>query len=330
MMFTHSRKMKGAGEMEPIAHTLKELMVEERHKERLQKLKADMLSDEKIALFIAEHRLTESSISQSLAKLHEYKQQADHCRHCPGLENCPNLMQGYTPDLIINDGAVDVRYRRCQLKERADDERRKRQLFQSLYIPQEVLQARFTNLEIDPERIDAIQTAEKYVEDFVPGQTKHGLFYYGNFGVGKTYIMCAIANELANVKDVRSMIVYTPDFFRELKNAIGTERLHEQMQYIQTVPLLILDDIGAETISSWIRDEVLGAILQYRLMEGLPTLYTSNYDYDELEGHLAYSAKAGTELLKAKRIMERIRHYTTLKYIGGKNRRANMRLLKES
>lgn len=84
---------------------------------------------------------------------------------------------------------------------------------------------------------------------------------------------------------------------------------------------MILDDIGSETISSWIRDDVLGAILQYRMMEGLPTLYTSNLDYDELEEHLAYSQKSGAEQLKAKRIMERIRHYTIPQYIGGANRR---------
>lgn len=37
---------------------------------------------------------------------------------------------------------------------------------------------------------------------------------------------------------------------------------------MQTV--LILDDIGAEFLSSWFRDEILGAILQYRMMERLP------------------------------------------------------------
>ena len=135
--------------------------------------------------------------------------------------------------------------------------------------------------------------------------------------------MCAIANELALSKKVKSLIVYTPDFFRELKHSIGQDTFHDKLNYIKTVPLLILDDIGSETISSWIRDDVLGSILQYRMMEGLPTLYSSNLDYDELEDHLAYSQKSGTEQLKAKRIMERIRHYTIPQYVGGANRREN-------
>jgi len=54
---------------------------------------------------------------------------------------------------------------------------------------------------------------------------------------------------------------------------------------------LILDDIGAESISEWVRDEVLGAILQYRMSENLPTCYTSNFDYELLEQYLAIPVK---------------------------------------
>ena len=31
--------------------------------------------------------------------------------------------------------------------------------------------------------------------------------------------------------------------------------------------MLLLDDIGAETVTEWSRDEVLGTILQYRMEE---------------------------------------------------------------
>ena len=57
------------------------------------------------------------------------------------------------------------------------------------------------------------------------------------------------------------------------------------------------------------------------MAEKLPTLFTSNYDYDELEEQLAYSEKGGIERLKAKRIMERIKHFTTFVEVGGQNRR---------
>lgn len=309
--------------MEPIQDTLSEMMKKTQFQTTFPKIKAEILANPNIQKFLQQTSATDEMIERSLAKLYEFYQQHANCVRCPGLEKCTNVMPGYSPELIFAHGTIDVTYHRCPLKEKYDEEQIQRQLFESLYIPKEMLNARFSQLDIDPERFEAIQLAEKYAREFEPGKTKHGLYFYGDFGVGKTFIMCAIANELALSKKVKSMIVYTPDFFRELKHSIGQDMFHEKLNYIKTVPLLILDDIGSETITTWIRDDVLGAILQYRMMEGLPTLYTSNYDYDGLEDHLAYSEKSGTELLKAKRIMERIRHYTIPQYIGGKNRREN-------
>jgi primosomal protein DnaI len=116
-------------------------------------------------------------------------------------------------------------------------------------------------------------------------------------------------------------MVYTPDFFREIKDALGDNTVQEKIAVLKEVPVLILDDIGAETLSPWARDEVLGAILQYRVSENLPVLYTSNYTYEQLQDHLAYSQKAGVEQLKAMRIMERIRYYTKAYEVNGNNRR---------
>src|SRR5699024_12021798 len=71
--------------------------------------------------------------------------------------------------------------------------------------------------------------------------------------------------------------------------------------------VLMLDDIGAETQSAWFRDDILGSILQYRMMEQLPVFFTSNYTMDQLETILSTTSKGGIEEVKAGRIMERIK-----------------------
>ena len=55
--------------------------------------------------------------------------------------------------------------------------------------------------------------------------------------------------------------------------------LNEKIDYVKKAPVLMLDDIGAETMSAWTRDEILGTILHYRMSEQLPTFITSNFDY---------------------------------------------------
>ena len=70
--------------------------------------------------------------------------------------------------------------------------------------------------------------------------------------------------------------------------------------------ILILDDIGAEQMSAWVRDEILQVILQHRMQENLPTFFTSNFNFEELERHFAAS-RNGDETWQAKRVMERVK-----------------------
>ncbi len=63
-------------------------------------------------------------------------------------------------------------------------------------------------------------------------------------------------------------------------NSIG-----EKIDAVKRVQVLMLDDIGAEAMSSFVRDDVLGAILQFRMLENLPTFFTSNFDFKQLEHH---------------------------------------------
>ena len=62
-------------------------------------------------------------------------------------------------------------------------------------------------------------------------------------------------------------------------SSIGYDALFEQ---IKTVPLLILDDLGAESSTAW-AEEKLYQIVVHRHEDRLPTVITSTYSIDELE-----------------------------------------------
>jgi primosomal protein DnaI len=92
------------------------------------------------------------------------------------------------------------------------------------------------------------------------------------------------------------------------------------MEELKTADLLLLDDIGAESVTAWSRDEVLQTILQYRMDEELPTFFTSNLTIDELERHLS-ETKDNIDKVKARRIIERIKQLTDDIEIISDNRR---------
>ena len=86
------------------------------------------------------------------------------------------------------------------------------------------------------------------------------------------------------------------------------------------VDLLLLDDLGAEKVTEWGRDEILGTILQNRMNNHKTTFFTSNLTISELEEHLSLSS-SGVDKVKARRIIERIKQLSTDMELISENRR---------
>ncbi|MDG5786959.1 primosomal protein DnaI [Evansella sp. AB-P1] len=293
---------------------------------RFQEMTSKILQDPRIQSILSSFpEVSENQVTRGMNELFQYKSQWENCDQCPGLDACPNLIQGYQPEITIYQNDFQLEYQICSLKRKVDERNKHASLIKSLYIPKELTEATFDDIfQDDPSRTEAMAKAMEFIFNVNPGENGRGLYVYGPFGVGKTFLMGAIANELAN-KQIETMVVYAPDFFRELKNGISDGSYQSKLDRVKESPVLILDDIGAETMSNWIRDDILGALLQFRMMEQLPTLFTSNFDLDELEYHLSYTQRSGVEKmdqLKAKRIMERIRHLNDVVDMNGENKRA--------
>ncbi|RIW29728.1 primosomal protein DnaI [Bacillus salacetis] len=309
--------------MEPINHTLKKLAGSQAFKERYEKMRREILQDDYVKHFLEHNQgnVTRTMIDNSMVKLYEYISQSKQCVDCPSLGQCRNMMKGYDPHLVIRGSLIDIEYHICPRKEMDDEKRRSEKLIKSLYVPKDILLASFSNIDLDsPGRLEAVDLANEFVENYEAGKAQKGLYLHGKFGVGKSYLLGAIANQLAENK-VSSLLVYMPEFVREMKQSLSDHSMDEKLDAVKKAPVLMLDDIGAETMSSWVRDEILGTILQFRMLENLPTFFTSNFDYDGLKHHLTYSQRGEEEKMKAARIMERIKYLTKPVLLDGTNRR---------
>ncbi|WP_221930152.1 primosomal protein DnaI [Melghirimyces algeriensis] len=282
-----------------------------------------ILSHPEVQSFRKQHpHLPEKVYYRSLVQLRQLVREREHCKHCPGLEKCPNLMEGHQPHIQWYGGYIELRLAPCEKMIALEMEKKRKNLIQSHYIPEDIVNATFDQMNWDPGRVAAIEAAMDFCDQFATGSPKKGLYFYGPFGVGKSRIAGAMAQYLVQY-GIDSLMVYVPDFIREIKDSIRDGMLSDKLETLKKATVLILDDIGAENITPWTRDEILGAILQYRMVYKLPTVMTSNLDLNELENHLGHSEKGGTERVKAKRIMERIRPFVDVYYVDGYNRRAN-------
>ncbi len=237
------------------------------------------------------------------------------------VSECKNILKGYEPELVLKNNSIDVHYVPCRLRVMEEERKKAEQLIQCLYMPKETLEASLTNIILDtPNRIKAVQKVEQFIANYDGKNFQKGFYFYGAFGTGKTFLLGAIAHELAE-KGIPSIIVYVPELIREMKQAIGNHTLDEKLNMLKTIPVLMFDDIGAESVSSWARDEVIGPIMQHRMLEKLPTFFTSNFDLEQLQQHLTYSQRGEEEVVKAARIIERIRYLAEPVPIDGENKR---------
>ena len=250
------------------------------------------LSDEELMLYT-------SKLKQAATELDNSKKD----KNCL-LNEIPGFI--FTPYVV--DGVLNFTYKASLAKEKELEEIEYIKNGYRFEIAKDIRNAKMSEIYTDDKnRIELIKWVTKFIKEYKKGTTFKGLYLNGNFGSGKSYIVSATINEL--VKDGYSAaLVYYPEFLRILKSSFKTD-FDEQFDYARKVDLLLLDDIGAENMTSWSRDEILGPILQYRMDNKMATFFTSNLSIEELETHLSVS-KDSIDKLKAKRIIERIKFLT--------------------
>ena len=285
----------------------------------MQVIEKEIFEDEDVKAFLEQHKeeLTPEAIRKGMSALLEFRMERDARKNnkevkAPGLEPC----------LEVHNGFILVNYKRTEEAIREERERKRKRLIHSINMPKNIAEARFSDTALTPERQDVIGELLKFINSYNPNSTEYqkGLYLAGPFGVGKTYMMGALANELSE-NGVETTLVNVPTYSAEIKQAIATNTVEAKLVSIKNTPILVLDDIGAEMNSAWFRDEVLMVILQHRMLQELPTFFTSNFTIDQLEAHFAHSNKGDQELLKAKRLVERIRFLAKEYFVDGQNHR---------
>ena len=285
----------------------------------MQSIEKEIFEDEDVKAFLDQHKeeLTPEAIRKGMSALLEFRMERDARKNhrevkAPVLEPC----------LEVHNGFILVNYKRTEEAIRQERERKRRRLIHSINMPKNIAEARFSDTALTKEREDVIRELLNFIEAYRTDSTTYhkGLYLAGPFGVGKTYMMGALANELSE-NGIETTLVNVPTYSAEIKQAIATNTVEAKLVSIKNTPILVLDDIGAEMNSAWFRDEVLMVILQHRMLQELPTFFTSNFTIDQLEAHFAHSNKGDQELLKAKRLIERIRFLAKEYFVDGQNHR---------
>lgn len=283
-------------------------------KKLLDKEYNNSLKDEYFNKIVTKLKLDKEYLEKYTSLLEESSLEFKNCSNCKGIVECKNKIKGFAYLPRVVDSNLFFEYKPCRFKKNEIKKEKKLKNVKNFNTPEFLKEASISKIyKTDKNRFKAITWLLDFLDNYKEGDK--GLFLHGNFGCGKTYLIAATLNELANI-GYKTSIIFWPEFVRDM----FSNDFKESMDYVKNVDLLLIDDLGAENLTAYNRDEILCPILQYRMDNKLTTFITSNLDIKELNNHLSTS-KNGVEEIKAGRIISRIEQLTVDMEMISKNLR---------
>lgn len=141
---------------------------------------------------------------------------------------------------------------------------------------------------------EIMQMAQEYANNFDECfRDGLGFLFYGNIGSGKSYVSASIANALV---EKRYPVLMTT--VAKIKSDIqGTREQQAVYDYLNSLALLIIDDLATESDSGY-TGEIVFSVINNRISAGLPMIITTNLTKEEL---------ANPKEIRYKRLFSRIK-----------------------
>jgi DNA replication protein DnaC len=143
------------------------------------------------------------------------------------------------------------------------------------------LAARFDNYEPDPaypSQEEALDKAQKLVKTIIARKEKPvGILFAGSMGLGKSHISAAACHAMA-AEGRSAAFITISQLKRKLTSTFNNGSkvtADEIMDYLRSVDLLVIDDIGQHAQSEFV-DETLFDLLESR--QGKANIFTTNLD----------------------------------------------------
>lgn len=305
--------------MEPIGDVIKHI-VKQRNLGDEKALENQALHDPDVQAFLKQNadKIDQKMVKNSISNLYEFYMQKYH-------QN--KVMAGYAPQLFLNGRVIDIRYTPTKAKIAQDRKKAAQRRLQLIDLPPRLHNIDLMeDVDVTDDRNKLLALIYDFLNKFKKDPHQKGLYLSGEFGVGKTYILAGLANYVVTNMNKNVIFLHVPTFIAGLASHFDDNSpisLQEEIRRISECDLLILDDIGAESLSQWSRDDVLGVILQARMDNVLPTFFSSNLDMEALQSHFEETRNA-TDPVKARRLMQRVQFLAKEVEVTGPDRRNSL------
>ena len=136
-----------------------------------------------------------------------------------------------------------------------------------------------------PQDGHSLQAAKEMAENFA--RSPQGwLLIEGGYGCGKTHLAAAIANFAVNM-GTPTLFITVPDLLDTLRFAFSDPEttFEARFEEVRNANLLVLDDFGTQNATGWAQEKLF-QIINFRYINKLPTVITTNLMLDEIESRI--------------------------------------------
>ena len=150
-------------------------------------------------------------------------------------------------------------------------------------------------LEATESDLPAFEALNDYKESVLEKvEAGDGLYIWGkSTGSGKTSWACKIMSHYFRKVafdtglEIEGLYIFLPTFLEDLRDYYDNKDpdFEQVLSMVKDCKLLIVDDIGAERVTEWVRERMV-SIINTRVSNNLATIYTSNLSPEELKEEL--------------------------------------------
>jgi DNA replication protein DnaC len=136
-----------------------------------------------------------------------------------------------------------------------------------------------------PQDVQNLQTSKEIAENFARAP-QGWLLLEGGYGCGKTHLAAAIANYAVSM-GTPTLFITVPDLLDTLRFAFSDPEttFEARFEQVRNAGLLLLDDFGTQNATAWAQEKLF-QIINYRYINKLPTVITTNLILDEIESRI--------------------------------------------
>lgn len=268
--------------------------------------------------FVKENGINKETYEANTSKLLDCEKSLNLCRECKGLYECRQKSIGERIGLKYDDIILET-IELCDYKKDEIQLNNTKNSYVYSDIPDLYYDVSLKNI---PAEDDAIKKYLAKALDIYKNKPSKGLYVVGNMGVGKTYMMIALANSLVN-EGKNVAFIKAANFINDMRRLVASnnDEYNSIINGLKKCDYLFIDDIGSESVSTFSRDDVFFIILDYRMENKLLTCFTSNFDKKALLEHYSFLKNGKAETMQAQRLLERIDILSETFVLNGKNRR---------